>query len=199
MDLETMENIPEEEIRKPIENLSKKPRKSILKAPSSSNMIEASNNPSQLIKQSSQDKDLKWDETNILQTFHPVNKDYGHMKIEEPKTPYSYCMEDDEGQCHSDTEMPQEIDAENLAKMIEGKAGRLSASSSKSRFSFDRMDEDPDFADDDDDFELRENETEEERDKRREFEQKRKKHYNEYQMVKLARELLKDEDDEEED
>lgn len=54
---------------------------------------------------SSHRKSAKFDELNVLQTFHPADKDYGHMKIEEPKTPYRIAEGDDDSIDQLDAEL----------------------------------------------------------------------------------------------
>lgn len=105
---------------------------------------------------------------NILQTLHPPGKDYGLMKIDEPKTPYSYSTDGEEASSSSvPIPLEQTIDEENLLQKIAARERRLSIEDSVSGG---------------DDEEDEENMTEEEKKKKREFEMKRKSHYNEFQV-----------------
>jgi len=158
------------------ENLNKAPKRGILKQSTS---FEHRG------EEKSMTKEPHFDETNILATLHPVDKDYGFMKIEEPKTPFepAYSSDEEDGAgARSDV-----LDAGLLAAKIaaEGNKGprprRISEPSG-----------------DAEDLNLL---SPEEREKRRSFESKRKQHYNEFQAVKMARALMAkdDEDDEEEE
>ncbi|KAI5632470.1 protein phosphatase inhibitor 2 (IPP-2) domain-containing protein [Phthorimaea operculella] len=149
------------------QNLQKKPAKGILKT---SRSIDQTDGQASSSKRA---KEQRFDESNIIETFHPANKDYGHMKIDEPKTPYSESVD-------GELEATEELDANILA-------AKLAASMNKPPRCME--------ADDDDDPE----EDEETRRKRIEFEKKRKMHYNEFQALKLARELMAQEEDDDED
>ncbi|XP_042226556.1 protein phosphatase inhibitor 2-like isoform X3 [Homarus americanus] len=118
---------------------------------------------------------------NILATLHPKDKDYGHMKIEEPKTPFAKYEEGDSGDEHDG------LDADLLAKKIQLGGNELPKA---------LIEPEPEEESDDEDI------SPEEREKRKIFEMKRKQHYNEFYAVKLARKLMQnddDDDDEDED
>lgn len=105
---------------------------------------------------------------NVLQTYHPPNKDYGHMKVDEPKTPYNYV---DPALAEAD-----ELDADLLAEKLKVAQETVRRAS----IHVEESSEDED-------------ETEEEKAKRIEFEKRRKLHYNEASAIKLARKLIEEE------
>lgn len=137
------------------QNLQKKPSKGILKT---SRSIDGGQEGAP--STSKRPKEQRFDEMNIIETFHPADKDYGHMKIDEPKTPYSEPVD-------GELEQTDELDANILA-------AKLAASMNKPPKCTESCSSDEE-----------ESESEEARQKRIEFEKKRKMHYNEFQVRRM--------------
>ncbi|KAL4224759.1 Protein phosphatase inhibitor [Mactra antiquata] len=156
----------------------KRPRKGILKTSTSFDKAEPT----------PRSKEMKWDEMNILATHHPPDKDYGHMKIDEPPTPYSKYSDpedDDDGSTERRGSVGEKskLDPSSLSSRLEGIEGpRLRRVSTEEESS-------------DEDEEL----SEEQQVHKKEFVQKRKLHYNEFQAVQLAKKLMEEEDDDDDD
>lgn len=115
-------------------------------------------------------KAAKFDEVNILATFHPAGKDYGHMIIDEPKTPFVF-----------EEDLPKELDTNALIEKLRH--------TSKSEMPAFGIEGDSEESSADEDFP----ESVEEKVRRMEFERRRKVHYKEFYSVPLARRLIADE------
>ncbi|XP_005921022.1 protein phosphatase inhibitor 2 isoform X2 [Haplochromis burtoni] len=130
-------------------------------------------------------KSQKWDEMNILATYHPPDKDYGLMKIDEPSTPYNRMIGDDEDEgALSDSDGQSGLAVDDLASKL------VAAEGSEPRF----MKEEEESSEEEEE-EL----TPEEQAKKKQFQMMRKMHYNEGLNIKLARQLIASELEADED
>ena len=110
-------------------------------------------------------KKAQFDEMNVLATYHPAGKDYGHMKIDEPKTPFNY-----------NSEKSTPVDPKTLSeKLMRG--GKPKVLEDK----LEKGEED-------------EVETLEAKAKREEFLKKRKQHYDEFKTVQRIKKLVREEE-----
>jgi len=155
------------------ENLKKVPKRGILKQSTSFEQRTDTEEKHPV------NKEPHFDENNILETLHPADKDYGFMKIEEPKTPFGQYESDEEGGIKDD------LDANLLAARIEAEGNKGPRPRRISEPSADEED--------------LESLTPEDLEKKKQFMAKRRTHYNEYYAVKMARQLMQEDEEEEEE
>ncbi|XP_033638886.1 protein phosphatase inhibitor 2-like [Asterias rubens] len=159
------------------EKLSENPKRGILKA--KGHYEDPANKP---------EDGIKWDEMNILATFHPTDKDYGHMKIDEPDTPYNRYTDPDGDDVDAD---PQSEDEDSKVLDSSSLANRLETDTADRRW----WEKQPGEEDEEDD-EEEEVMSPEAKDLKRKFESKRKHHYDEASQIKLAKQLMEQEEEE---
>ncbi|XGW25274.1 hypothetical protein V3C99_006582 [Haemonchus contortus] len=158
----------------PAEFLKRQPKKSILKM-------------KQDLSLDGKEGRAHFDEMNILATYHPTDKDYGSMKIDEPKTPYNYsdCESEGDEASSGQASRPRRVSlggAVDPEEVAEGLHHNVGSGSIKSFGSGSDTDDDETHL------------TPEQIAHKREFEKKRKMHYNEGAALKAMKAQLEDED-----
>ncbi|CAF1003106.1 unnamed protein product [Rotaria sordida] len=179
------------EIHDPVGNLTRRPVRGILKSSKSMDEGRLENNQQTIStlndypttgmtrSESKSQKIPHFDEMNIIATYHPIDKDYGHMKIEEPKTPYAPNDNIDEDMdigLNNDETVSPGFDPNTLVQRLNESS---IPSSSSSQFNFNRLSRRS--------FDENALMSPEELEHRKQFEQHRKQHYNEFEVVRLRK------------
>lgn len=150
-------------------------------------------------------KEMKWDEMNIIATHHPADKDYGHMKIDEAKTPYHQFTETGEEKMDvsdvgskGQSALDPAVLSDRLAHADD--TDPKASSHPARRASFSAADEvQSELALVDDDEDVARSMSPEDRAKHEEFKLHRRMHYNEGQRLIEAKKLLDQEGFDEDD
>ncbi|CAF1529404.1 unnamed protein product [Adineta steineri] len=174
----------------PVANLTMLPVRSILKPTKSIDESQLENKQDTTLysttgmkrSESKSHKIPHFDEMNIIATYHPIDKDYGHMKIEEPKTPYAPCSNLDEKMetdFDNDETISSGVDPDALAQRLHESSIPSCTDSSRSY-----IDHSPGKSS---------NEISTDIEHRKQFENHRKQHYNEFEVVRLRKKEIEEE------